>query len=129
MERLGGELLDELARHLELARAHLGLAAQVDLGEAPHLVGVVHGVEDESAVVGPEQDQMLLPAAHVLRERDLAGVAHRLREQVVGLLRALVRAEVVRPRSRWDRPRRAARTRGCRWRGWPRPRAPGAPRP
>ena len=44
----------------------------------------------------PDQHQPLLAARHVLRERHHPGVAHRLGEQLVGLLAALVGSEVVR---------------------------------
>src|SRR5262249_60470172 len=77
------ELLDKALRHLDLVRAELRLAADADLAEVPHLVGIEHRVEDEAAVVGPDDDQVLLATAAELRERDLAARTPRLAEQLV----------------------------------------------
>src|SRR5205823_2481698 len=55
----------------------------------------VHLVHHEPRTEGTDQHEVLLAAADVLPERHLARVAHRLGEETVGLLAALVGAEVV----------------------------------
>ncbi len=75
-----------------------------DLGEAPHLVGVVERVHHQPLVEGADQHDVLLAVTRPLRDRDLAGVVHRLHQQAVGLVGALLGTQVAAFRSRSDRP-------------------------
>ena len=95
-----GQRVDQLLGHLELAVRGLEV---LRLG---HVVEVVGGhdlvVEDHRlhrqhvAGGGADRDELLLGAQHDARDRHLAGLAHRLEQQRVGLARALVGDEVVR---------------------------------
>src|SRR5262245_3262445 len=68
-ELLARELLDQLASERGLRRLHRGLRAAIDLVERAHLVGVVQRVQRESVGVRADQDEALLAACHVLRQR------------------------------------------------------------
>src|SRR5919197_2988498 len=95
LERLA-EVLHERPGHL-----HLGLLeprradVAVELSRVPHLVRVVHGLEEQEVVVGAQAGEVLLVADDDLRDPDLAGLGERANEQAVRLLRALRRQEVV----------------------------------
>src|SRR5262245_34460189 len=95
-EPVGGELLDQLAREVGLRRLHRRLRTALDLVEGAHLVGVVERVQREAVVERSDEDQPLLPARDVLGQRHHARVAHGLAEQLVRLVAALVRSEIVR---------------------------------
>ena len=90
------ELIDELPRELDLGGPRARRFGAVgDLGEAPHLVGVVERVHHQPLVEGADQHDVLLAVTRPLRDRDLAGVVHRLHQQAVGLVGALLGTEVV----------------------------------
>src|SRR5437667_1689455 len=95
VELLGGELIDQPPGKSPLRLTQAELASGRDRLEGPHLVGVVKRVEHEAVRDRPNERQMLLPVAHVLRDGDPAPVTHRRREELVRLLAARVGAEVV----------------------------------
>src|SRR3989442_1162802 len=90
------EAVDQLERQLELPLLDLRRLALLDLAEAPHLIGEVHRVQHEPALRRPDEDEALLAAHDELRERDAPVRAHRVGEEPIRLLTALVGAQVVR---------------------------------
>ena len=96
---VGGERLDQLLRHVELAllglRRLLGEDVVAQVLGLRHLVVEAHRRHRQDVVHRADRGEVLLVAKDEAGDRDLAGVAHRLDEQGVGLLGALVGAEVV----------------------------------
>ena len=95
---VGGERVDQRLGHLELLLGRLavrGVELVRDLVRRDDLVGEAHRRHRHHPVHRPQRGEVLLAAQHEARDRDLAGVLHRLDEQRVGLLGALVGAEVV----------------------------------
>src|SRR5262245_59893167 len=97
MELVVGQAVDELAGQVELARPDLRRLPAVDLAEVAHLVGEVHGVEHEAALRRPDEHEALLAAHDELRERDAPLLFHRVSEEPIRLVAALVRPEEIRP--------------------------------
>ncbi|MFT3917466.1 MAG: hypothetical protein QM704_26290 [Anaeromyxobacteraceae bacterium] len=87
-------LLDELQRELDLLVLHLRVV-DLDLVERADLVGVVELLQEQPAGPGADEGEVLLAAGGVARDRGLAALLEREREELVGLAAALVRAEVV----------------------------------
>src|SRR4029453_8900952 len=87
------QVLDERLRHLDLGGLELALAA--DLLRLTNLVRVVHGLENEHAVVRPDRSELLLVPDHDLGDRDLPRLLERSHEEAERLLGAVLRKEVV----------------------------------
>lgn len=95
LEALDVELLDELPGHLDLRGLERDFVPEIDFREVPHLVCVEELMHDQPVLVGANQDEVALAPRHVTAERHLARLAHRLRQQPVGLVPTLVRTEIV----------------------------------
>ena len=70
--------------------------AEVDLVDGADLVRVVELLHHQPVAERAEDDEVLLAARGVLRQRPASGLLQRLRQQRVGAIAALVGAEVVR---------------------------------
>ena len=92
--------VDQLLGHLELAVRGLevlGRGHVVEVVGRHDLVVEDHRLHRQHvALAGADRDELLLGAQHDAGDRHLAGLAHRLEQQAVGLPRALVGDEVVR---------------------------------
>src|SRR5262245_62030828 len=97
VEGVARELLHELLRKRHLTGLERHVLAELDLVEAAHLVGVVEAVEGHPALHRPHEHELEAPPRRVATDRDAAGLRHRLVQQPVRLVAALVRAEEVRP--------------------------------
>jgi hypothetical protein len=92
---LGGDLLDDLLREPELGGLELRHVGQRHLVPRLHLGGVAELVHDEAVLERPQLDDVLLAAGRVRGHADEPGLEHRVVEQLVRALAALVRPEVV----------------------------------
>lgn len=93
MELLGRHLGDELDRQLELWLLDLG-RADGHFREGAQLVGVAELLHDEPLFEGAEQDKLVLAASTVAAEGCTTRCLHRLGDQAVRPVTALVRAEI-----------------------------------
>ncbi len=87
------QVVHERLGHLDLGLAQLPAALHL-LGP-PHLVRVVHRLEHDRPVRGPQRGEVLLVPDHDLGDRDLVRLLERAPEQPVRLLGAVLRREVV----------------------------------
>ena len=98
VELVGGLLLDQLLRELQLHVLDVGLG-NVDVLDRPHLGGVEELLHDERVAVAvrdrADHHDVLLAARGPAADRAAVGLAQRLREQRVRLRPALVGREVV----------------------------------
>ena len=90
-----GERLHELARHRALLLAELGVGLGHEILHRHDLVGVAHRLDAQRAVDRTDRDQPLLAPHHDPPDRDLVERLHRVDQQRVRLLAALVGNEVV----------------------------------
>ena len=79
----------------QLARLDRHLVAALDLAEVAHLVGIEERVHHQAALRLAQQHELLAAARREARHGAAAGGVHRLAQQAVGLLAALVGAEQV----------------------------------
>jgi len=96
LELVARELLDQPLRQAHLAFLERGRFALADLAEIPHLVGEVHRVQHQPALRWAHEDEALFPAHDILGEGDALHLRHRVGQEPVRLLAALVGAQVVR---------------------------------
>ena len=119
---VGGQSVDELARHLQRRRVGLGSPRRERLDRAAghDLVGEAHRRHRQRAVERTDRRQVLLVAHHHRADRDASTILHRGEQQLVRLLRRAHHPEPASrcARSRSGRSRRARRTR--------RPRSPSS---
>jgi hypothetical protein len=95
---VGGQRIDQLLRHLDLALVDPHLVVRehaVEVVGLDDLVGEAHRGHSQHAVHRSDRRQVLLVSQHEARDRDLALLLHRLDEQRVSLLGAGVGTEVV----------------------------------
>ena len=88
-----GDLLDELHGELQLRLLDLRRRDRAPR-RRPELVGVAELLHDQAFLEGAEEDQVVLAAGGVARQRRAAGLPHGLGEQPVGLVAPLVGAEI-----------------------------------
>ncbi len=95
VKRLHRNLIDQLQCELELLVLHFDLA-DVDVGGRTHLVGIMKLLHHETVVRGwSHHHDELLPARRVFADRNPAARVHRLGQQHVRLVAALVGPEVI----------------------------------
>ena len=95
---VGGERVDELLGHLDLALGHLRLVLVGHLVDRPrvdHLVVEDHGGHGHHVAGGPDRDEVLLLPDHHARDRDLVRLLHGAHQQAVGLGGAGAGREVI----------------------------------
>ena len=91
------QLLDQLIRQPLFGLAVRNVVSQLHVLVVPHLVLVVHMVQDQPLPVGPQQPQLHLAAGPIATHRNLAGATHGLRQEPKSLLATLVGAQVLAP--------------------------------
>src|SRR5205823_8073261 len=95
-EGVGGDLLDQLDRQLQLGFSDVGLT-DGDLAARPDFVGVVKLLHDQRTIERAKHYEVLLTARRVAPERRSPRLLHGSSEQPVRLVAALVGAEIVWP--------------------------------
>ena len=94
LEALGGLLLDELARELELGGLHLGLR-DLELARRAHFGRKVQLLHREHIADRTQHHEVGLAARRPVAHRAALGLLERLGEQCIGLGRALVGRQIV----------------------------------
>src|SRR5690606_10327910 len=79
----------------DLGRLELGQLRQRDLGPRLDLLRVAQLVDDQALVKRAQTHHVLLAARRVRRDADQTGLEHRVTDQLVRALAALVGAQVV----------------------------------
>ena len=94
IEPVGGLLLDQLLRELELRVAHFGLR-NVDVLDGAHFARVHELLHHQAVLDRADHDDVLLAARRPAAERTALRLAQRLGEKRIGLGAALVGREVI----------------------------------